>query len=47
MTDRPKATERVDGGQGHARWVRLAHWILAMSLLTRNIQNGWAWYTGI
>ena len=84
MTDRPKATERMDGGQSHARWVRIAHWILAMSLLTLhdapvrlrvarqmgyksmkylqrivvtdrfddggasgNIENGWAWYTGI
>ena len=34
MTKRPKATDRVDGGQGHARWVRIAHWVLAMSLLT-------------
>ena len=34
MTEGPRATDRVESPQGHARWVRVAHWILAMSLLT-------------
>lgn len=33
MTEVPGESGRAEGGEGHARWVRVSHWIVTLSVL--------------